>query len=221
MVIDLGLIDFESAYALQREYVRLRKLNKIGDSIVLAEHKSVFTIGRTGSFDNLLVSGLELLEKGIRVLRVDRGGDITYHGPGQLILYPIFDLKAHGRDLHAYMRRLEEVGIEILKEYGIAGRIIDGKTGVWIGAKKIASIGIAASNWVTYHGLSINANCDLNFFSMVNACGIKGVETTSLQKMLGRTVPMDELKATAVAKFKGIFNLKGGPIEKREFAFLA
>lgn len=195
MIIDLGLVDYEEAYRIQKEFVHRRKLSEIEDSIILAEHNPVFTMGRAGHIENMLKGG-------IKVLRVDRGGDITFHGPGQLVVYPIIDLRRYGSDLHKYLRSLEEVVIMLLKEYSVYGHRVTGKTGVWVGDKKIASIGIAATNWITFHGLSINVNTDLGFFSMINPCGMRDVKMTSLSEVLGRSVSMSALKERLLSTIK-------------------
>lgn len=194
MILDLGLIDYEEAYTAQKELVRLRKLGEIEDSFIFAEHYPVFTIGRTGRIENLLDTEERLSEKGIKVLRVDRGGDITFHGPGQLVVYPIVDLKDRGSDLHRYLRDLEEFIMELLKKYSVCGQRLPGKTGVWVEDRKIASIGIAASGWVTFHGFALNINTDLEFFSMINPCGMKHVRMTSLAQILDRKVTMIDVK---------------------------
>ena len=206
MILDLGLIDYEDCYRKQKELVRRRKLGEIEDSLIIAEHNAVFTIGRSARADNLLVSP-EFLEKlGVKVLKVDRGGDITFHGPGQLVFYPIIDLKAGIKDLHLYLRNLEEAVIRFLDGYGVSGIRVAGRTGVWSCGAKIASIGIAASDWVTYHGAAININTDLNFFSMINPCGIKDVKTSSLSVILNKTVNMAEAKEKLLFNFKSVFN---------------
>jgi len=204
MIIDLGLIDYQKAYEIQKEYVKLRKLGEIGDSLLLSEHDAVFTIGRTGKKEHLLESEEALNECGIKVLETDRGGDITFHGPGQLAIYPIIDLRARGGDLHKYLRDLEEGIIYILKAYSLHGERAAGKTGVWVGGEKIASIGIAASNWITFHGAALNVNVDLDFFSMIYPCGMRGVAMTSVAKLLGRHVDMAELKGKAIDAFDAV-----------------
>ena len=208
MILDLGLVDYEEAYRTQRELVACRKLGEIDDSLILAEHEPVFTIGRTGSKDNLLVDEATLTARGIKVLHVDRGGDITFHGPGQLIAYPVIDLKHRCGDLHRYLRYLEEATIGFLKRYGLAAGRIRGKTGVWIAGRKIASIGVGASNWITYHGLSVNVNVDLAFFSMIHLCGLKGISADSLQRVLGRKVDMEEAKRHLLASFNKVFRFE-------------
>jgi len=205
MIIDLGLIDYEDCYKVQKEFARRRKLGEVEDSQIVAEHKPVFTIGRTGRIENLLEDEEALSCRGIKVLRVDRGGDITFHGPGQVVIYPIMDLKQRGRDLHRYLRGLEEVAIRFLEGYSITGSRLEGKTGVWTGGKKIASVGVAASDWVTYHGLSVNINTDLSYFSMIYPCGMRNARATSLAEILRREIPMQEAKAGLVSSFNKIF----------------
>lgn len=205
MIIDLGFIDYEKAYKVQKEFVKLRKLSEIGDSLLVAEHPAVFTIGRTGKIENLLVADDFLKEHCIKILRVDRGGDITFHGPGQIVLYPIIDLKSRKTDLHEYLRGLEEVAITFLAEYAVTGRRVIGKTGVWIGDKKIASIGVGATGWVTYHGMSFNVNADLSFFSMINPCGLSNCRVTNLSEELQRFVPLSEVKEKIIRQFVNIF----------------
>lgn len=201
MILDLGLIDYEDAYRIQKDLAAKRKLGEIDDSIILAEHYHVFTIGRTGRLENLLADETDLKKDGVKVIRVDRGGDITYHGPGQLVAYPIVDLGRRSRDLHRYLRDLEEVAIRFLKSYSVSAVRITGKTGVWVADKKIASIGIGATGWVTYHGMSININTNLSFFSMINPCGMKDVSVTSLAGLTGRHIDMNEAKEKALYYF--------------------
>ena len=210
MLIDLGLIDYEDCYKIQKDLVRKRRSGEIEDTLILVEHNEVFTIGRTGGMENLLVPDETLFASGIKVLRVDRGGDITYHGPGQLIAYPIIDLKDAAKDLHAYLRGLEEAAIRFLDDYLVRGERIAGKTGVWVAGRKIASVGVGSSNWVTFHGLSININCDLKLFSMINPCGMHDVEMTSLERIKGQKISMSEAKKYIVSRFKEIFGLNDG-----------
>jgi len=207
MILDIGLIDYSDALKMQQELVAKRRSGQIADSILILEHPPVFTIGRSGSRDNLLVGERSLIEKGIKVLDVDRGGDITFHSPGQLVGYPIINLKERTKDLHGYLRDLEETVILFLKKYGIPGERVKGATGVWTGTKKIAFIGIAAKDWVTYHGLSININNDLDFFSMMNPCGMKNIEVTSLKNILKREVPMYEAKKVLLGEFRRVFGM--------------
>ncbi len=216
MILDLGRIDYEECYMVQKTFVGKRRLGEIDDSLILAEHNEVFTIGRTGAMDNLLISNETLASIGIKILRVDRGGDVTFHGPGQLVIYPIIDLKNAGKDLHRYLRDLEEAAIRFLDAYSVSGERVYRKTGVWVSGKKIVSIGVGASNWVTFHGMSININCDLNFFSMINPCGMKDVEMTSLELAGGRKIKMADAKKNILKSFKGVFGIHNGEYNYRE-----
>jgi lipoate-protein ligase B len=205
MIIDLGLTDYETAYRSQMELVAKRKLGEVDDSVIITEHRAVFTLGRTGRKENLLASDAALNEKGIKIVSVDRGGDITFHGPGQLVLYPIIDLKARGRDLHRYLRDLESVIISFLNMYGVIAERVKGKTGVWVGNRKIASIGIGTSNWVTYHGASVNIDVELSYFSMIHPCGMKDVLMTSLSEVTGSVVTTREAAGRLLECFKRVF----------------
>jgi lipoate-protein ligase B len=206
MILDLGLIDYEECYKTQREMVVRRKLGEIDDTLILAEHNSVFTVGRTGDKKSLLVDEAYLKQKGIKVVDVDRGGDITFHGPGQLVVYPIIKLKDKWRDLHKYMRDLEDVAMKFLKRYSVRPERRSGLTGVWAGGKKIASIGIGVSNWVTYHGLSINIKPDLEFFDMIYPCGLRDIKMTSLKALTGKDILIEETKDAILSDFDVVFN---------------
>lgn len=194
MIIDLGLIDYEDAFKIQNDLVCRVIAGESRETFLLAEHPPVFTIGRSAAADNLLVSRSFLEQNGIKVLRADRGGDITFHGPGQLVVYPILDLKQSGPDLHSYIRYLESLAISLLEDYGVSAQRAPGRSGVWVGGRKIASVGVGARNWVTYHGLSVNVGVDLGYFSMIHPCGLVGVEMTSLERVLGVPVGMAEAK---------------------------
>ena len=208
MILDMGLIDYVEALKIQRELVIKRRLGEISDSALIVEHPAVFTIGRSGSRENLLVGEDFLKARGIGVIDADRGGDITFHSPGQLVIYPIIDLKAGVRDLHKYLRALEEVAINFLQRFSLEGRRAAGATGVWIADKKIVSIGIAAKDWVTYHGMSININNDTSFFSMINPCGMRGLKVTSLKEVLAREIPRADAKRICLNEFNEIFRIE-------------
>ena len=205
MILDLGVIDYSDALKIQHDLVNKRISCKIPDSVLIAEHPNVFTIGRSGSRKNILVDEKFLTARGVRVLDVDRGGDITFHSPGQLVVYPIIDLKGRVRDLHNYLRELEETIISFLKKYFVKGSRLKEATGVWVDNEKIAFIGVAAKDWITYHGLSININNDTRFFSMINPCGIKGLEVTSLAEITRQAIPMYEAKNIFLGEFNRIF----------------
>ena len=213
MVRDLGLIDYQDAYRVQMESVRRRKRGEVGDSVIMAEHMPVFTIGRSGARSNLLKDEAYLEALGIKILNVDRGGDITFHGPGQVVIYPIIDLRKYGSDLHLYMRTLEEAAIQTLGDYGVCGERRKGRTGVWAGGGKVASIGIAATNWITYHGLSLNINIDLAYFAMINPCGYKDVRMASLESILGRKTDIRNIKQAILSRLLLFFDLEEHEME--------
>lgn len=206
-VIDLGLIDYASAYRKQKEVLEERKCGAIGDILIIAEHHPVFTLGRTGSRDNLLVDKEVLEKRNLELIEVDRGGDITFHGPGQVVLYPIIDLKERSADLHKYIRNLESIIIDFLAGFSIEGERVPGASGVWVKGKKIGFVGIGASHWITFHGFTVNINTSLSFFSMIASCGIKGIEITSLSRILGKSIDIEEAKSSLIDSFKKRFSV--------------
>jgi len=204
-ILDLGFQDYQKTLELQRVLARLRQERKVLDLLLLVEHNPVYTLGRNGNISNLLLDSKSPIKKGIGFFEVERGGDITYHGPGQLVAYPIFDLSRIKKDVRFYLRNLEEVLIRLLKEYGIDGERIEGKTGVWVKDKKIASIGVKISRWVTWHGLALNVNTDLSYFDDIILCGLKGARAASLSSLLSREIPMEEMKEKLVTSFAEVF----------------
>ncbi len=198
---DPGLVPYGEAWDLQYRLHSLRREGKIEDTLLLLEHPHTYTLGKTADRANLIGSDQYLEENGIKVFEIDRGGDITYHGPGQLVGYPIIDLQKWKPDSHLYLRTLEEMMIDVLADYGITAGRKDGFTGVWISEEKIAAIGIKISRWVTMHGFAFNINTDLNLFSGIIPCGIKDKEVTSLSKILGREIDMDEIKSKIKNRF--------------------
>ncbi len=206
-VIDLGLKAYGEAYKIQMQHLEKRINGKIRDTLLLVEHPPVITIGRGGTEQHLLMNKELLKQKGISLYETNRGGDITYHGPGQLVGYPIFDLKEHGRDLHQAVRNYEESIIRTLAEFDIkAGRIKE-LTGVWVGDEKVAAIGVGVRKWVTFHGFALNVNNDLTPFSYIIPCGIRDKGVTSMKKLLGQEVDMQRVKQKIVEKFGEVFNL--------------
>lgn len=192
---------YGEAWDLQYRLHSLRREGKIEDTLLLLEHPHTYTLGKTADRANLIGSDQYLEENGIKVFEIDRGGDITYHGPGQLVGYPIIDLQKWKPDSHLYLRTLEEIMIDVLADYGITAGRKHGFTGVWISEEKIAAIGIKISRWVTMHGFAFNINTDLNLFSGIIPCGIKDKEVTSLSKILGREIDMDEIKSKIKNRF--------------------
>ena len=177
--VALGRLDYVEALTLQRQCHARRVAGRIGDVVLTVEHSPVFTIGRSGSRCNVLVPQEALDREGITVVEVERGGDITYHGPGQLVVYPILDLRGHGRDIKRYVERLEGAAIDALASYGVEADRRPGFPGVWVGERKVASIGITVRNWVTFHGLALNVDVNRVHFGMINPCGL-GVEIVSI-----------------------------------------
>jgi lipoate-protein ligase B len=197
LVVDLGRQAYGDALALQREAARARMAGVLDqDLLLLVEHPPVVTLGRSSKAAHLLASPAFLRERGVELYEVERGGDVTFHGPGQLVGYPIVDLKRHRQDLHWYLRQVEELLIRALAVYGLACRREAGYTGVWIADRKIASIGVHARDWVTWHGFALNVATDLRFFDLIVPCGIQAVRMTSLREEL----PQQNVTMPAVAQ---------------------
>jgi lipoate-protein ligase B len=208
-VYKLGMVPYHKALDLQLELLEMRRNGEIGDTLLLLEHPPTFTIGRRGNMGNLLAARNYLAKTGIHFEVISRGGDITYHGPGQLVGYPIMDLNEMGRDIHKYLRNLEETIIISLEDFGIRGRRIKGITGVWAKWHKIASIGVGVKRWVTYHGFALNVNTDLAYFDMIVPCGIENVKMTSIQRWLSRKEEVDlvEVEESIIKAFSQVFNI--------------
>ena len=202
-VIDWGRTRYESAWKQQDQWVAKRIAGEIGDTLVFTEHDPVFTMGlRAGSEANLVWNAQQLAREGIEVVKTNRGGDITYHGPGQIVGYPIVSLTPR-KDLHSYLRFLEEVMIAAVVHFGLTADRRTGKTGIWIGDRKIAAIGVAVKRWVAYHGFALNVNSQLRHFSGIIPCGISSADgtVTSLQVELGREVDLTEVRSVLAAEF--------------------
>ena len=218
----LGLIDYKEAWDLQekifKELVDLKIKNRNENTSVIpqnqllvCEHPHVFTLGKSGKEDHLLLDKKGLKDNEADYFKINRGGDITYHGPGQLVVYPIFDLEQFFTDIHKYMRFLEEAVILTLSEYGIFGERMEGQTGVWLGvgspvARKICAMGVKSSRWITMHGLGFNVNADLKYFDYIVPCGISDKSVTSMQYELGRKIDMDELSEKLVVHLSNLFD---------------
>jgi len=218
--IDLGLIGYEESLKLQQRLVAARKAGAIEDVLLLCEHPHVITLGRNGKRQNLLVSEQVLRQKGVEFFETSRGGDITYHGPGQIVGYPVLNLGAIRRDVVWYVRMLEEAMIRATAEFGIAADRIAGKTGIWVQSgnteEKLGAIGVHISRWVTSHGLAYNVSTDLRFFDLIVPCGMVDRNATSLEKLLGRSVQESEV-APRIAKHLGeLFGLELQNTSKEE-----
>ena len=211
-VIDLGLIGYAEAWDLQKRVVAARKAGLIEDVLLFCEHPHVITLGRSGKRANLLAGENVLRQKGVEYFETSRGGDITYHGPGQIVGYPILNLGAIKRDVVWYVRTLEEVMIRASADFGIVARREEGKTGIWVGkapaAEKLAAIGIHISRWVTSHGFAFNVATDLRYFELIVPCGIAERKATSLEKLLQRQVRLEDAKQPLAKHFGEVFTLE-------------
>jgi lipoyl(octanoyl) transferase len=221
---DLGLIDYKEAWDLQesllKESVDLKIANRTNNSLRLptnhllfCEHPHVYTLGKSGKQEHLLLDDNQLSEVSATYYKINRGGDITYHGPGQLVMYPIIDLEQFFTDIHKYLRFLEEAVILTLKEYGLHADRYEGLTGVWIEpntpkARKICAMGVKCSRWITMHGIGFNINSDLNYFQHIVPCGIDDKAVTSLEKELGRKISMMEVKEKLTKQMATIFGFE-------------
>jgi lipoyl(octanoyl) transferase len=201
----LGRVPYADGLELQARLVRQRQAGEIPDTLLLLEHDPVFTIGRNGKLDNVLVAEDALKAQGFDVFETGRGGDVTFHGPGQVVGYPILDLSPDRRDVHRYVRDLEEVMIRACGAYGLPGSRVEGRTGCWIGDDKIGAIGVRISRWVTSHGFALNVNTDLSAFRLIVPCGISDRGVTSLQRLLGRPVEMDEVMDRLETELRAVF----------------
>lgn len=217
---DLGQKDYKNTWDYQEEiFAKIvnQKMQKrtnpnveTDNYFLFVEHPHVYTLGKSGDMSNLLLSEKQLEEKGATFYKINRGGDITYHGPGQIVGYPILDLENFFTDIHKYLRFLEEVIILVLKEYGLDGTRSEGETGVWLGvgtpfARKICAMGVRASRWVTMHGFALNVNANLGYFDNIIPCGIKGKAVTSLHVELNRQIDDEEVKEKILKHFRILF----------------
>jgi len=203
----LGRIGYEEALALQAQLVEDRKQGRIPDQLLLLEHPPVITLGvkTRNNLSNVLQTPEALASMGVGLFETGRGGDVTYHGPGQLVGYPIVDLKPDRCDVHRYVRDLEEVLIRAVAGFGVEATRVGGLTGIWVGDEKLAAIGVRISRWVTSHGFALNVNTNLAHFGLIVPCGITDKGVTSLQRLLGRTMSMDEVQDAVICSFEAVF----------------
>ncbi len=202
---DLGFIDYKEAWDLQKEIFTKRVHDETDDTFFLLEHPNTYTLGKVAEKENLISNEDQLKELGIKVYEIDRGGDITYHGPGQIVGYPIIKLSDWKEDTHEYLRGLEEIIMNVCADYGLKTERNPKYTGVWIDNRKIAAIGIKVSRWVTMHGFAFNVNTDLNYFGGIIPCGIRDKDVTSLKRELGSEVDINEVKLKLVNEFEKFF----------------
>ena len=204
-VLRLGRVPYGEGLALQARLVADRQAGRIPDTLLLLEHDPVFTLGRNARAENVLLSEAALRERGFEVFEAGRGGDVTYHGPGQVVGYPILDLAPDRRDVHRYVRDLEEVMIRTGRDYEVEAVRIPGLTGAWVGREKIGAIGVRIARWVTSHGFAFNVATDLAPFALIVPCGIRGHGVTSLERCLGRPVPLGEVKDRLACHLSAVF----------------
>lgn len=218
LVVDLGLIGYAEASALQKHLVAARKANLLDDVLLLCAHPHVITLGRNGKREHLLASESVLQQKGVTFHATDRGGDITYHGPGQIVGYPILNLAAIRRDVGWYMRMLEEVMICATADFGIIAERVPGKTGIWVrtspNEEKLGALGVHLSRWVTSHGFAYNVSTDLRYFDLIVPCGIAGRKATSLEKLLERDVDRGQVADRLTRHFGQVFGLELRPASR-------
>ncbi len=228
---NLGLQPYKQAWEFQEqifnETVAAKLHNRdiptdlveVKNNLILCQHPHVYTLGNSGSADNLLLDDKGLKDVHAEFHKVNRGGDMTYHGPGQLVGYPIFDLDVFFTDIHKFLRHIEKAIIELLAHYGLQGDVIEGLTGVWLDKglpgkeRKICAVGVRCSRWVTMHGFALNVNTDLNYFGHIIACGIRDKGVTSLQQELGKEIDMEEVQALLLAKLKLVFDIDFQEVE--------
>lgn len=210
--IDLGLTDYNNTWQLQKQIHKYKLLNKSEDVLIANQHNHVYTLGKSGDRNHLLIDTPSLNSRGISYYEIDRGGDLTYHGPGQLVCYPIFDLNNYYLDTHKYLRDLEEVIVLTLKHYGIVSHKDEEFTGVWVGEEKICAIGIKVSRWVTMHGLAFNINNELAYFDNIIPCGIFHKGVTSMKRLLGKEIDFEEVKNLVLKNFEKVFSVSSEKI---------
>ncbi len=207
-VEQLGCVGYQEALDIQRARVRARKADEIPDTLLLLEHPHVYTLGRNARRENLLFTPERLARIGAEVFESDRGGDVTYHGPGQVVGYPILDLARHRRDIRWYMNSLEEAFLRVAHDYGIEAGRVEGARGVFAGSDKLVALGVHVSRWVTSHGFAFNVNTDLRYFEWIVPCGLRDKGVTSLEKLLGRRVDTEEATERVLYHFGEIFGLE-------------
>jgi lipoyl(octanoyl) transferase len=201
----LHLVTYENGMRLQQKLVEMRQNEQIPDQLLLLEHPPVITLGRGGDLANLLATDERLKAERVRFFETTRGGDITYHGPGQVVGYPIVHLGEGNRDVRKYVTKLEEVLIRTVAHYGITADRVEGKRGIWVGHNKIAAIGVRIARWVTSHGFALNVSTNLDHFRLITPCGLHGTGVTSIERETGRRVPIEEVRDVITAKFAEVF----------------
>jgi lipoyl(octanoyl) transferase len=207
-LIETGITDFHDVWEFQKRIFNHVVENRLHNYLILTEHKPVITIGKTGSLKNLITEPSQLVSKGINIVEIDRGGDITFHGPGQQVVYPILDLSQFRKDIHWYLRNLEEVIIQTLQDFKIHGERIPDLTGVWVKKKKICAIGVKVTRWVTMHGFALNVSTNLDYFNHIIPCGISDHGVTSIFEQIGNNVRQKDVINSLNRYFAEIFGVE-------------
>lgn len=205
-IVDIGYKEYKKVWDIQKSIHAKRLKNEISDTLILVEHNPVMTMGKSGKGKNLLIPFQLLKEKGIAYYEIERGGDVTYHGPGQLVGYPIFNIKEGLIGIKPFIEKIEDVIITTLADFNVEAEKKEKMIGVWNKGGKICSIGIAVRRWISFHGFALNVNTDLSYFDYIVPCGLKDVTMTSMQKTLNREIPMDDMKKVIIKKFGEVFN---------------
>ena len=217
-VVKLGMMEYQTAFDLQLKLQKLRQQSLIGDVLLLLEHPPVITVGLNGKDTNIIAAEEVLEESGVKVFHINRGGDVTYHGPGQIVGYPILDLNQHGKDVRSYIRRIEEIFIRLLQEqYGIVAGRDTAYPGVWVGNDKIVAVGCAMRRWVTMHGFAFNVNTNLDHFRWIISCGISNKGVTSLEKLQGQPQDVKKAEDLVIGQFSSVFQMEPVLVEKEEY----
>ena len=217
-IVQLGLMDYKEVYDLQKKALGLRQKNLIDDTLLLVEHDSVITSGIRGASDHILVTDQFLRDKHVPVYEIRRGGDVTYHGPGQIVGYPIIDLKNHGKDVRSFVRKIEEIFIRLLKDhYNITANRDSLHPGVWVDDNKITAVGFEIKRWVSMHGFAFNVNTKMDEFDWIVPCGIKEKGVTSLQQIIGRTEDEHQIREWIIHYFSVLFNVETYTTDKQAF----
>ncbi|KPK63871.1 hypothetical protein AMJ83_05335 [candidate division WOR_3 bacterium SM23_42] len=205
-VLNLGRRDYKEVWDLQKSIHHERVDNRIPNTLILVEHDPVITLGKSGRQDNVLFPVVSLESRGLKYYKIERGGDVTFHGPGQLVGYPIFNVKEGLTGIKPFIERIEDAIIETVSDFGINAYKREKFIGVWTEKGKICSIGIAVKRWVSFHGFALNVNTDLKYFDLIVPCGLKNVEMTSMQQILGKQLSMDKVLETTIERFSSIFH---------------